>query len=357
MKKTISVLFAAAALVFLAAGCAKKSTQAKPVVGFVYIGSINDVYTGAHDKGRVALQTLGYECHYVENVAENTADVEKAIHDLIDQGCTVIYTTSFGFMDATVNVAKEYPDLKFAHCSGYKQEANMSRYFGKIYQPRYLSGIAAGYKTTANKIGYVAAYSIPEVIRGINAFTLGVRSVNPDAVVEVVWTNTWYDPAVEKQAALELLNRGCDIIAQHQDTTAPQIAAQERGAFAIGYDMPSPAEAPKAYLTAPIFNWDVFYIDDVQQIEAGTWQSRAYWEGLAAGAVGLDTLSANNDPRAEAAIVAVTASIIEGSFDPFTGPIKDQAGEVRVAPGVRLTDDEIWSMNWFVEGVRGTIAE
>jgi len=324
-------------------------------VGFVYIGSINDVYTGAHDKGRKALERLGYECIYVENTPENTADVEKVIHDLIDQGCNVIYTTSFGFMDATVNVAKEYPNLKFGHCSGYLQEPNMTRYFAKVYQTRYLSGIAAGYRTRTNKIGYVAAFGIPEVIRGINAFTLGVQSVNPTATVNVVWTNTWYDPAVEKQAAIELLNQGCDVIAQHQDTTAPQIAAEERGVWAIGYDMPSPDAAPKAYLTAPVFNWEVFYVDDVNQIAAGTWKSRAYWGSLAEGATSLDALTANNDPRSAADIKTAQDAIIAGTLEPFTGPLKDQSGAVKIPAGQKMSDDAIWNMGWFVQGVVGTI--
>ena len=324
-------------------------------VGFVYVGSIHDEgYTQAHDKGRIALEAMGIKCAYVENVPEN-ADCEKAIRDLIDQGCNVIYTTSFGFMDWTLKVANEFPNVYFGHCSGYKQAENMSSYFGKAYQARYLSGIAAGYKTSANKIGYVAAFPIPEVIRGINAFTLGVQSVNPAATVEVLWTNTWYDPAVEKQGAIELLNKGCDVLAQHQDTTAPQIAAQEKGAFAVGYNVSTPDAAPAAYLTAPLFHWDVFYVDDVNHVIAGDWKSRAYWEGFSNGTVTLDTLTANNDPRTAAAIEAAKAKIISGEFEPFTGPLSDQGGAVKVPAGTKMADAEIWNMGWFVQGVIGTI--
>ncbi|MDR2177886.1 MAG: BMP family ABC transporter substrate-binding protein [Treponema sp.] len=360
MRKILMVTLALACAVSLFAGGkrASSASQAPKVkVGFVYIGSIHDEgYTQAHDKGRLAVEALGVETLYIENVPENS-DCETAIRNLIDQGCNVIYTTSFGFMDWTINVAKDFPNVKFAHCSGYKRADNVSTFFGKIYQARYLSGIAAGYKTKANRIGYVAAMPIPEVIRGINAFTLGVRSVNPGATVEVVWTNTWYDPALEKQAAIELLNRGVDVIAQHQDTTAPQIAAQERGAAAVGYNVSTPNAAPAAYLTAPLFHWDVFYVDDVKHVLAGDWQSRAYWEGFSNGHVSLDALTANNDPRAAPAIAQAEAKIKDGSFDPFTGPLADQSGAVKVPAGTRMTDDEIWNMGWFVKGVIGAIPQ
>jgi basic membrane protein A len=327
-------------------------------VGFVYIGSIHDEgYTQAHDTGRLAIEKeLGLKTSFIENVAENAASCEKAIRDLIDQGCNVIYTTSFGFMDGTIEVAKEFPNVRFGHCSGYKRAENVSTYFGKIYQARYLSGIAAGYKTKANKIGYVAAFPIPEVIRGINAFTLGVQSVNPNATVEVIWTSTWYDPTKEKQAALELLNKGIDVLAQHQDTTSPQIAAEEKGAFAIGYNVPTQNAAPKAYLTAPLFHWAVWYLDDVKHVLDGTWKSRAYWEGYSNGQVSLDTLTALNDPRTAAKIAEVEPKIKDGSFEPFTGPLSDQSGAVKVPAGGKMTDNEIWNMSWFVKGVTGSLS-
>ena len=362
MKKLLGIILALSVAAGAFAGGAKDSgaAGAKPnkdnlKVGFVYIGSIHDEgYTQAHDKGRLAIEAMGIKTAYVENVPEN-ADCEKAIRDLIDQGCNVIYTNSFGFMDWTLKAANDFPNVYFGHCSGYKRADNMSSYFGKIYQARYLSGIAAGYKTKTNKIGYVAAYPIPEVIRGCNAFTLGVLSVNPNATVEVLWTNTWYDPAVEKQGAIELLNKGCDVIGQHQDTTAPQIAAQEKGAFAIGYNTSTANAAPNAYLTAPLFHWEVFYVDDIKHVLAGDWKSRAYWEGLDSGMVTLDTLTPNNDPRSAPAIAAAQAKIVSGAFDPFMGPLTDQSGTVRVPAGSRLSDDDIWNMDWFVKGVIGTI--
>ena len=360
MKKILIVLCAALLAFSACSGKKEAATKGPPSkdnikVGFVYIGSVHDEgYTQAHDKGRLALEKMGIKCAYIENVPEN-ADCEKAIRDLIDQGCNVIYTNSFGFMDWTIKVAADFPNVYFGHCSGYKRAANVSTYFGKVYQPRYLSGIAAGFKTKVNKIGYVAAFPIPEVIRGINAFTLGVLSVNPNATVEVIWTSTWYDPAVEKNAAVELLNKGCDVIAQHQDTTAPQIAAQEKGAFAVGYNVGTPNAAPRAYLTAPLFHWEVFYVDDVKLVLDGKWHSRAYWEGLSTGTTSLDDLTANNDPRAAPIIADMTVKIKNGQFEPFTGPLVDQNGAVKVPAGTKMTDDEIWNMGWFVKGVIGII--
>jgi basic membrane protein A len=369
MKRFLGVMLGLVVVLSVLAGCSKKvsgdastgqaNVSAKPSkdnikVGFVYVGSIHDEgYTQAHDKGRQAIEALGIPTTYVENVPEN-ADCEKAIRDLIDQGCNVIYSTSFGFMDWTIKVAADFPDVSFAHCSGYKRSDNVSTYFGKIYQARYLAGIAAGYKTKANKIGYVAAFPIPEVIRGINAFALGVQSVNPNASVEVIWTNTWYDPTLEKQGAIELLNKGYDVIAQHQDTTAPQIAAQEGGAFAIGYNVSTPTAAPRAYLTAPLFHWEVFYLDDIKRVLDGTRESRAYWEGFSNGTVTLDALTANNDSRSQAAITEAEAKIKDGTLVPFSGPISAQDGTVRIPAGTSMTDDEIWNMDWFVRGVIGT---
>lgn len=325
-------------------------------VGFVYIGKIDDGgYTQAHDAGRLAVEAMGVETAYLEDVGETVSDTTEAIRTLIDEGCNLIYTNSFGFMEGTVEMAAEYPDVKFAHCSGYMRSDNMSTYFGKVYQARYLAGIVAGMKTETNSIGYVAAKGIPEVIRGINAFTLGVQSVNPDATVEVVFTDTWYDPATEKQAAIELLNKGVDVIAQHQDTTAPQVAAQEKGAFCIGYNFPTADAAPEAYLTAACFDWATFYTDDVQRALDGTWESRAYWEGLDAGMTYLDELSDLCAEGTQEKVDEARDAIVSGTFDPFTGPLYNQDGELMVEDGVRMTDDEIWNMSWFVQGVVGTI--
>ena len=325
-------------------------------VGFLYVGVIGDEgYSYQHDQGRKELEKeLGVKTVYLENVPE-TSDCEKSIRDLIDQGCNVIYGTSFGFMQWMDNVAKEYPDVYFGHATGYMQEDNMSNYMGRIEEPRYLSGIVAGLKTKVNKIGYVAAMPTAEVIRGCNAFTLGVRSVNPNATVEVKWTNTWYDPSLEKSAATELLNAGCDVLAQHCDSSAPQVAAQERGAFAVGYNASTLSAAPKAYLTAPLFHWGVYYVQDVKDIIAGTWKSQSYWEGMKSGIVSLDKLSGNCPAGAQEKVDAAAKKITDGSFKVFQGEIKDNTGKVRVPAGSAMSDKDELSCDWFVQGVIGSV--
>lgn len=340
---------------------ASESNAVKSVkAGFIYIGPIGDGgYTYAHDQGRLFLEkelgSKGVTTTYLESVPED-ASVEKAMKDLIDQGCNVIFATSFGYMEYVDKVAKEYPDVKFFHCSGYmSNDKNFVNYFGRIEQTRYLSGIAAGLKTKSGKIGYVAAKQIPEVIRGINAFTLGVQSVNPTATVNVKWTDTWYDPTLEKNAATALLNDGCDVIAQHQDTTGPQVAAEEKGAFAIGYNSDSSKAAPKAYITAPVWNWGVYYVDQVQKILDGTWKPENYWGGLKEGVVDLAPLTANAEAGTKEKIEEVKAKILDGSFNVFAGPIKDQTGAVKIAEGATMTDEDQLSCKWFVQGVNGKI--
>lgn len=365
MKKLLGILLAS---LMILAGCSSSTTDEGTTegtetsntdvkVGFVYVGPVGDEgYTYAHDLGRQEMEkTLGVETVYVENVPEN-ADCEKAIRDLIDQGCNVIFTTSFGHMDWTAKVADDHPDVKFFHCSGYTTKENMTAYFGRMYQPRYLSGIVAGLNTENNKIGYVAATPIPEVVRGINAFTLGVRSVNPEATVEVVWTNTWYDPGLEKSAAMELLNKGCDLIAQHQDTTGPQIAAQEKGAKCIGYNSSTPTAAPDAYLTSPVWNFGPYYTKAVQSVMDGTYKSENYWGPMSDGIVKLDTLTDNCKEGTQEAVDEAMAKLAEDDFV-FAGEIKDNEGNVRVEAGQKLTDEEMLALDWFVEGVIGSVAQ
>ncbi len=321
-------------------------------VGFILVGPVGDGgWSYSHNEGRLALeQELGVKTLYKESVPENQ-EVEGEIRNMIDQGASIIFATSYGYMNYVEELSKEFPDVTFFHCSGYKQTDNMSNYFGRIYEARYLSGIVAGLKTETNHIGYVGAFPIPEVVRGINAFTLGARSVNPDVEVEVVWTSTWYDPAIEKEAAIALLDNGADIIAQHQDTGGPQQAAQERGAYSIGYHTDMSDVAPNAVLTSVVWNWNDFYIDRVSAVIDGTYESEAYWGGMDSGMVGLTDIS---DFAADGTQEALDAAIAEG-VHVFTGEIKDQEGNVKVAEGETLTDDELLGMSWFVEGVNGKI--
>jgi basic membrane protein A len=252
-------------------------------------------------------------------------------------------------------VANENPNGIFEHNSGFKTAENMATYFGRIYQPRYLSGLVAGSMTEANLIGYVAAHPIPEVIRGINAFALGVREANPDAEVRVVWTNTWYDPVKEREAAEALLDEGADIIAQHQDTTEPQKAAKERGLLSIGYDSDMGQFVGDSVLTSPIWNWGVYYVDTVQSMLDGNWETHEYWGGLADDVVQLAPLSPKVPDDVKATVEAAKQKIVSGEWDVFCGPINAQDGSEKVPEGECLGDGDMLGMEWFVEGVAGTI--
>jgi basic membrane protein A and related proteins len=330
-------------------------------VGFVYVGPIGDLgWTYAHDQGRLALEEAipNVETGYQENVPENPADAERVIRQFAQDGYDVIFTTSFGYMDPTINVAQDFPDTTFIHISGFKTADNVGTGFGKIDEPRFVSGQLAGQMTESNQIGYVAAFPIPEVIRGINAFTLGVREVNPEATVRVVWTNTWFNPQTERQAAEALLDGGADVIAQHQDTAGPQQAAEDRGVYSIGYNADMSALAPNAVLTSVIWNWGPYYIDIVESVMDGTWESEQYWGGWPDGIVDLAPIAEFVPEEIRSTIEEEISRFKSGEetiYTIFTGPIADQTGEIRVPEGQAMTDEELLSMDWFVEGVEGEI--
>ncbi len=361
MKKMLMTLLAM--LMLLLAGCGSKEEAAnetastdekETVVGFVYVSPADDGgWSTTHNEGRLYLEEeLGVKTLYRESVPEGP-EVKDVMRNMIAEGANVIIAASFGYMDYMEELSYDYPEVKFLHCSGYKTTENMSNFFGRIYQARYLSGIVAGLKTENNKIGYVAAFPIPEVIRGINAFTLGAQAVNPDVTVEVVWTNTWYNPATEKDAAIAVLDNGVDIVAQHQDTAGPQHAAQERGVWSVGYHADMSHVAPEANLTSAIWNWGPFYVDQIKAIEDGTWTSDPIWTGLDTGVVALAPLTKNAPAEAADIVDEYKAKIISGDFRVFSGEIRDQEGNVRVAEGESLTDGDMLSMDWFVEGVIG----
>ncbi|MBS3782808.1 MAG: BMP family ABC transporter substrate-binding protein [Anaerolineae bacterium] len=327
---------------------------------FVYIGPPGDLgWTYEHDRGRKMLEeALGddVETTYIEDVPEGP-DAARVIRQYAQEGWDIIFTTSFGYMDPTLEVAEEFPDVLFEHCSGYKTRENMATYFGRIYQARYLSGIVAGEMTDSNIIGYVAAFPIPEVIRGINAFTLGVRSVNSDAEVRVVWTNTWYDPVVEREAAEALLDEGADMIAQHQDTTEPQKAAAERDALSIGYDSDMRQFVGDTVLTSPQWNWGTYYVDTIQNVIDGTWESHQFWGGLETGVVQLAEISPLVPEDVREQVDAERERITGTDWDVFCGPLNDQDGDEAVADGECMSDGDMLNMEWFVEGVVGELQE
>jgi basic membrane protein A len=330
-------------------------------VGVIHIGNPADGagYTYAHDQGIVAMQqALGLSDDQIirkNNVNDqDSVAITTAIEECIEEGADIIFGTSWGYMDTMEQLAKEHPEVVFSHGSGYKSnDTNFNNYFGRIYQARYLAGIAAGMKTTSNMIGFVAAMGVDnsEVTGGINAFALGVESVNPDAKVYVKVTNTWFDPTLEGQAAEALLDMGCDVIAQHADTTAPQMAAQARGAFGCGYNSDMTKDAPQAHLTAPIWNWGVYYTKAAKAVMEGTWTNENYYGGMDDGLVDISPLSANCAPGTQEAIDAARKKILDG-YKIFEGSLFDNAGNEVCKAGEFISDADITGkMNWYYKTV------
>ena len=331
--------------------------EKKIKTGFIYVGPVGDAgWTYAHDEGRKAMETLPFvePSTYIESVPEG-AESARVITGLVRKGHNLIFTTSFGYMDATLDVARRNKDVVFMHCSGYKTAENVGNYFGRMYEPRYLSGIVAGKMTKANVIGYVAAFPIPEVIRGINAFTLGVQSVNPKAEVRVVWTQTWFDPGIERDAADSLLDVGADVLAMHQDAPATLQAAEARNAFVIGYNSDMRDFAPNAFLTAPVWNWGPLYSKIAQEVKDGTWKSESIWWGMKEELVQLAPISDRVPADVKALVEEQAAAIKAGTLHPFAGPVTDQDGTVQIAAGATPDDGHLLGMSYFVKGVQGTI--
>jgi basic membrane protein A and related proteins len=344
-------------LIFMS-GCKKSQSQFK--AAFVYVGSVSDGgWTMAHDNARKQLEKEfpGIKTDYVENVPEGS-EAERVITNFAQKGYDIIFTTSFGFMDPTINVAKKFPKTVFFHCSGYKRAVNVGTYFGAMEQAKFLAGIIAGKMTKKNVIGFVGTYPIPEVIRHINAFTLGVKQANPKAKVKVVWTNSWFDPAKEKESANSMIEAGADVIASGADSNASILAASEKKVFAIGYDSDSSGVAPQSYLTSPVWNWIVIYKDIVQKVLDGSvkdWSNVNYYDGLNTGIVALSPLTDLVPQDVKDLVSKKTEEIKSGTEKIFVGPIKKQDGSVAYEEGKVATYDELMSMSYFVEGVDGTI--
>ncbi len=353
MKKIVLLLLMLT-LPFASAVCAKDIKAA-----FVYVGPVGDGgWTFAHDQGRIEMETLPFvkKTTFIESVPEG-ADATRVIMGLANKGYNLIFTTSFGFMDPTLEVAERFKDIAFEHCSGYKVSENMGNYFGKFYQGKYLSGIVAGAMTKADVIGYVAAFPIPEVIRGINAFTLGVQEVNPDAIVKVVWTQTWFDPGLERDAADSLLDVGADVLSMHQDTPATLQAAEARGMLAIGNDSDMRQFAPNAFLTAPVWSWGVLYKQIATDVHNGTWKPEEIWWGMETDVVQLAPLSDKVPQQIQDLVAEKKQALMQHKSQVFTGPIKGQDGKILLPAGKTYSDKELLSMNFFIQGVQGTIAD
>ena len=319
-------------------------------VAFVHVGPVADKgWSWAHDQGAKYLEAqLGdaVEITTLENIAEGS-DSQRVFEDLAADGNTLIFGTSFGYMDPMLAAAENFPDTVFMHATGYKVSENMGNYFGAAEEGRYLSGMAAGAATETNLIGYVAAFPIPEVLRGINAFTLGAQEVNPDVEVQVVWTSTWFDPPKEGTAAESLLDAGADVIAMHQDSAAPGQAAEAAGAKWVGYNTDMSEFAPTAWLTAPIWDWGPLYVATAEQVIAGTWKSDFVYGDMADGMVALAPFGDSVEQATQDLILERQAEIIDGSFSVFPDPIVNQDGESQPL-------GDIFGMDFFVEGVIGS---
>jgi len=347
--------------VLAAAGvlAAVPSFAADPLkVGFVYVGPVGDAgWTYAHDQARLAMEKeLGgkVKTTYVENVPES-ADAERVIRKLVAEGNKLIFTTSFGYMNATEKVAKSTPGVVFLHATGFKTGKNMGTYESRLYEGAYLDGILAGKMTKTNTLGFIASFPVPEVIRNINAYTLGAQSVNPKIKTKVIWVNSWYDPAKERQAAETLVAQGADVMAQNTDSPATLQVAQEKGVYAFGWDSDMSKFAPKAHLTAATNDWSGYYIDTAKAVLAGTWKPTEYRGGMKEGMVKMSKLNPAVSADAAKAFEEKKAALVAGTFAPFTGPIKDQSGAIRYAAGVLVPQKDLLSMNFYVQGVEGTI--
>ncbi|MHB8076380.1 BMP family ABC transporter substrate-binding protein [Desulfosporosinus fructosivorans] len=341
-----------------AATPAPDAAAAKIKVAFVYVGPVGDFgYTYAQDQGRKYLEAnmKNVETAFVENVPE-TADCERVFTDFAQKGYNIIIGTSYGYMDYMVNVSKKFPNVVFEHCSGYKTTDNLGTYFNRDYQARYLTGMVAGKYTKTNVIGFIAPFGTPEVIRNINAFTLGAQSVNPKIQVNVVWTNSWNDPPTEKTAANSLIDAGADMLAMHVDSPTFAQTAQDRGKLAIGHDSDMTKFAPNALLVGDVSNWGPYFVDVIKQVEAKTWKPTQYFGGMKdGGIIDITPFSDKVDKDFQALVLAKKQDIMSGKFDPFSGPIYDQSGALKIKEGEAGKDDLLLSYNWFVKGVQGTI--
>ena len=327
---------------------------AEPVkVGFIYVGPIGDHgWTYRHDIGRQQVEEAfgdQVETTYLESV-QYGPEAESAIRKMAQSGVDIIFATSFGYMEPMLKVAKDFPDVKFEHATGYKQSDNMASYGLRLYQARHVQGIIAGMMTKTNKICYVGAYPIPEVIREINTFYMGAKKMNPDVDIDIVWVNTWYDPSKESAAAKTMIAGGCDMVAQHTDSPAPLQAAEKSGVLGFGQASNQYNFAPKAQLTATIDNWGPYYIKKVGQVIDGTWETGDYFGHMNEDAVQMAPFT-NMPADVAAEAQRVKDAISAGEYFAFTGPIKDNEGNLQLADGEVATDLQLNQMMYYVEGI------
>jgi len=358
MKRRILLANAALGLGLVMAGGAFAQDKLKAC--WIYVGPIGDGgWTFQHDQGRLAVEAAygdKVETAYQESVPEG-ADAERVLTQMALSGCKIIFTTSFGYMDATNNVAAKFPDVKFEHATGFMRATpNVSTYNARFYEGRAVMGTIAGLMTKSNKIGYIGSFPIPEVIQGINASFIHARKVNPDVSISVVWAYSWFDPAKEADAAKALIEQGVDVILQHTDSTAPMAeAAKTPGVIGFGQASDMSEYAPSPRVSAIIDNWGPYYVERVGALMDGSYAQSDTWAGIGAGVVGIGAITDAIPAEVKAAAEAVAASIADGSYHPFTGPLMKQDGSAWLADGERADDGTLAGMNFFVEGITGEI--
>ena len=340
----------------------KSPDAAKPLkIGFVYVAPLSDAgWVRQHEEGRKELQAaLGsrVQTSYVEDVAEGP-DAERVIRDLAQQGNTLIFTPSFGYMEPTLKVAQEFPNVKFESITGYKTAANVAVANARYYEGRYLSGIVAGRMSKTHLAGYVAGFPIPEVLQGINAFTLGMRSVDPRAEVKVVWLNAWFDPTREHDAAMTLFNQNVDVVSFHTGSSAVMAAAQERGKMAIAYHSDMRSVAPDAQIAAVTHRWGDYYTARARAVLDCSWKPGNVWGGVKEGMIRVGDFGPKVPQAVRAEVLSAQKAMAQGKLNAFhaVDPVRDNEGHVVIAKGETLSDEKILGMNWLVAGVQGKIS-
>ncbi len=363
----VVVAFLLIAITLFTAGCGSKQTSVpgnqnqgkdKLKVGFVFIGPVTDGgWNTSHNNGRLYLEKqLPYvETIFVQNVPAGS-DSERVMRQLIQQGAKVIVATSFNYGDTVKKLAKEFPDIYFLHATGLEVAPNVSTYDIREYEGTYLTGMVAGKMTKTNIIGYVAANPIPCVVRAIDGFAMGVKAVNPNAKVKLLWTSTWYDPAKEKEAALSLADEKADVLAQYQDSPAVQQAAQERGIYSIGYHADMRHFAPQANLTSFTWNWGPIYVQEVKAYHDGNWKGKAIWASAKEGASTIAPLNDKLVPADVKKLIEETKDkLSKGELTVFKGPIKDNKGKTIVGEGQKISDAELVKCNWLLDNIEGKL--
>ena len=361
-KAALALLLPAAIVAAAIGASVASASPAKSTAAFkaawIYVGPHNDGgWSQAHDQGRLYVQkALGSKVQttFKENVPEGP-QVAQVIEQLVRDGNKIIFATSFGYQDAMVAEAKKHPDVLFEQATGTAQSKNLAEYYGAGEDGIYLSGIAAGAASKNGDVGYVVPFAIPEVIRHANAFTLGVQTAHPGAKVRLVWTNSWFDPTKEKKAAESLIQAGADVVGQNVDSPATGQAAQAQGVPWVGYDSDAQKFAPKSWLTGAVYDWGPYYLSRVKAAMAGTWKTGFYYGSLKDGFVKLAPFGKGVSAKTKAMITSKMKAIESGKFYEFAGPLKDQAGKVRVPKGTKLSVKQLYAMNWLVQGVIGTV--